>query len=225
MGREDIPPGRRGAKNSFSIHRLAPLTLKKFPKWATAGRREAMARPSKPAAVIEYEKKSHRTKAELAKRKEEEGKLLTGQEIKERKEVKGNKAAHREFLRLRKLLRSIGKDDALYEPVINRYAMLQAECRDFEEKREVFLRNMQDLQEKQEELLEGGDVSLKEYFRMQNEFARRLVDLDRQVQGKRKMLLEVEKENVMTIASALRNIPKKTEEGEDPLIRALKGGG
>ena len=60
---------------------------------------------------------------------------------------------------------------------------------------------------------------------MQNEFARRLVDLDRQVQGKRKMLLEVEKENVMTIASALRNIPKKAEEGEDPLIRALKGGG
>lgn len=184
-----------------------------------------MARPSKPAAVIEYEKKSHRTKAELAKRKEEESKLLTGQEIKERKEVKGNKAAHREFLRLRKLLRSIGKDDALYEPVINRYAMLQAECRDFEEKREVFLRNMQDLQEKREELLEGGDVSLKEYFRMQNEFARRLVDLDRQVQGKRKMLLEVEKENVMTIASVLRNIPKKIEEGEDPLIRALKGGG
>ncbi len=103
--------------------------------------------------------------------------------------------------------------------------MLQAECRDFEEKREVFLRNMQDLQEKREELLEGGDVSLKEYFRMQNEFARRLVDLDRQVQGKRKMLLEVEKENVMTIASALRNIPKKAEEGEDPLIRALRGGG
>lgn len=101
-----------------------------------------MARPSKPAAVIEYEKKSHRTKAELAKRKEEERKLLTGQEIKERKEVKGNKDAHREFLRLRKLLRSIGKDDALYEPVINRYAMLQAECRDFEEKREVFLRNI-----------------------------------------------------------------------------------
>jgi hypothetical protein len=225
MGRQGIPPRRRGAKNDIFIHRLPPLILKKFPKWGTAGRREAMARPSKPAAVIEYEKKSHRTKAELAKRKEEERKLLTGQEIKERKEVKGNKDAHREFLRLRKLLRSIGKDDALYEPVINRYAMLQAECRDFEEKREVFLRNMQDLQEKREELLEGGDVSLKEYFRMQNEFARRLVDLDRQVQGKRKMLLEVEKENVMTIASALRNIPKKAEEGEDPLIRALKGGG
>ena len=46
-----------------------------------------MARPSKPAAVIEYEKKSHRTKAELAKRKEEERKLLTGKEIKELKDL------------------------------------------------------------------------------------------------------------------------------------------
>ena len=64
---------------------MPPLILKKFPKWGTAGRREAMARPSKPAAVIEYEKKSHRTKAELAKRKEEERKLLTGQVIKARK--------------------------------------------------------------------------------------------------------------------------------------------
>ena len=60
---------------------------------------------------------------------------------------------------------------------------------------------------------------------MENEFARRLVDLDRQVQGKRKMLLEIEKENIMTIASALRNIPKKAEEEEDPLLRVLKGGG
>ena len=76
-----------------------------------------MARPAKPAAVIEYEKKSHRTKAEIEKRRKEEGKLLTGQGMKERKEVKEDKDAHREFLRIRKLLRGIGKDDALYEQV------------------------------------------------------------------------------------------------------------
>ena len=182
-----------------------------------------MARPPKPAAVIEYEKKSHRTKAEIEKRKEEEEKLLTGQEMKERKEVKGNKVAHKEFLRLRKLFRAIEKDDALYEPVMNRYAMIQAECRDFEEKRELFYKNMQELREKQERLLEE-EMTLKEYFRLENELARRLINLDQQVQAKRKMLLEIEKENVMTIASALRNIPKKVDEGEDPIVRILKGG-
>ncbi len=184
-----------------------------------------MARPAKPAAVIEYEKKSHRTKAEIEKRRKEEGKLLTGQGMKERKEVKEDKDAHREFLRIRKLLRGIGKDDALYEQVINRYAVLQAECSGLKHKREEFFQNMQELRNRKEGLLETGEMTLKEYFRMENEFARRLVDLDRQVQGKRKMLLEIEKENIMTIASALRNIPKKAEEEEDPLLRVLKGGG
>ena len=36
-----------------------------------------MARPSKPVIVLENERKSHRTKAELQKRKEEEAKLLS----------------------------------------------------------------------------------------------------------------------------------------------------
>lgn len=183
-----------------------------------------MARPSKPAEVIQYEKKSHRTKAELEKRKEEEQKLLSGHEIKERKEVKKNRAAHLEFLRLKKLLKAINKNDALYEPSINRYAMLQAECLDFESKRELFYENIRKLQEKESELLEE-EMSLKEYFRLLNDLQKRMLDLDKQVQAKRKMMLEIEKENVMTIASSLRNIPKKVETDDDPLLKALKGSG
>ena len=38
------------------------------------------------------------------------------------------------------------------------------------------------------------------------------------------MLLDIEKENIMTIASALRSIPKKdSDKVEDPLLKVLRG--
>lgn len=181
-------------------------------------------RPSKPVKVIEMEAKSHRTKAELQKRKEAEAKLLSGMEMKERKEVRENKEAHKEFARLKKLMKNIEKNDALYEAVINRYAMLLAECKDFEEKREGFYKDLQELTENKEDMLEKEEISLSSYFKMKNMMQKNIIDLDRQVQAKRKMLLEIEKENVMTIAASLRSIPKKENVGEDPLMKILKGG-
>ena len=38
------------------------------------------------------------------------------------------------------------------------------------------------------------------------------------------MLMDIEKENIMTIASALRNVPKKEETPTNPLLEVLKGG-
>ena len=95
-----------------------------------------MPTPTKPASVLKYEKKSHRTKAEMRQREKAEEDLLTGKKLKESQEVKNNELAHREFLRIRKLLAEIGKNDDLYSGVINRYCMISAECREFEEKRE-----------------------------------------------------------------------------------------
>ena len=181
-----------------------------------------MARPSKPVLVLENERKSHRTKAELQKRKEEEAKLLSGMEMKERKEVRENKEAHKEFTRLKKLMKNIEKNDALYETVINRYAMLLAECMDFEEKRESFYKDLQELTEHMDEIVE--ETSLAEYHKLKNTMQKNILDIDRQVQAKRKMLLEIEKENVMTIAASLRSIPKKEDKADDPLLKVLKGG-
>ena len=48
-----------------------------------------------------------------------------------------------------------------------------------------------------------------------------LVSLDRQVQSKRKMLSDIEKENIMTIAASLRSVPKKPEKKVNPLKEAL----
>ena len=48
--------------------------------------------------------------------------------------------------------------------------------------------------------------------------------IDKQIASKRKMLLDIEKENVMTIASALRSIPKKEDKAsENPLLKVLRG--
>ncbi len=183
-----------------------------------------MPTPSKPYSVLKAEGKSHRTKAELSQRKKAEAALSTGTALKERPDTKANPVAHKEFRRLDKLLKAIGKNDAIYEAIINRYCMLQAECKDFEEKQESFYRDLQELTEDKERLVDGEEMSLSAYYKEKNRMHQQIIALDRQVQSKRKMLLDIEKENIMTIASALRSIPKKTNEGEDPLLKVLRGG-
>lgn len=182
-----------------------------------------MPTPPKPFIVLKSEKKSHRTKAELKQRQEAEAALSTGVALKERKEVKINPVAHKEFIRLNKLLKSISKNDAIHESVINRYCMIQAECFDFEEKRESFYKDIQELTEDKDKLIESEEMSLSAYYKMKNNLQSTIINLDRQVQSKRKMLLDIEKENIMTIAAALRNIPKKEENKTNALREALKG--
>ena len=179
-----------------------------------------MPTPPKPFKVLQSEGKSHRTKAELKMREDGEKALASQEKIKVKKEVKKNKIAYKEFKRIVGLLKNIGKDDALYENVINRYAMLYAECQEFEEKRERFFDDMLKLDN---EYFNDDDFTMREYYTLLNSMQKNIVDLDRQIQAKRKMMLDLEKENIMTIASQLRNIPKKPEEGENPLLKVLRG--
>ena len=159
----------------------------------------------------------------MRQRKQAEQSLLTGEEIKEKPEVKQNKIAHKEFLRIKKLLKNIEKNDDLYGVVINRYCLLYAECFEFEKKREKMFEQLCDLQEKEDELIEHEEMTQKEFYGIENSMQKNLIALDRQVQSKRKMLLEIEKENIMTIASALRSVPKKTAKKKNPLMEALNG--
>lgn len=181
-----------------------------------------MPTPSKPVNVIRLEGKSHRTKRELAERERAEEQLLTGKILKESKETRENEKAHKEFLRIQKLLKSIEKDDDLYGATINRYCQLLAECSDFQEKREQMYEQMKKLEDSYDNFVDGDD--LKSYFQLQSSMQKNLISLDKQVQAKRKMLLDIEKENIMTIASSLRSVPKKTEKKKNPLLEALAGG-
>lgn len=54
-----------------------------------------MPTPTKPVNVIRMEGKSHRTKRELRSRENAEKKLLTGEKLKERNEVKSDSVAHK----------------------------------------------------------------------------------------------------------------------------------
>lgn len=182
-----------------------------------------MPTPSKPFTVLVNEKKSHRTKAELKQREQGEKALATGKALKERPEVKANPVAHKEFTRLNKLLKGIEKNDAIYEAIINRYCILQAECFDFEQKRESFYKDIQELTADKNRLIDSEEMSLSAYYKLKNNMQSQIIALDRQVQTKRKMLLDIEKENIMTIAAALRSIPKKVDEKENPLLKALRG--
>lgn len=189
-----------------------------------------MPTPTKPFKVIETEKKSHRTKAELKMREEGEKSLSTEIKMKERKEVRQNNVAHKEFKRIQKLLENIDKDDAIYETVINRYCLLQAECHNLEERREEFYKLIFELKEESTKIVEGlegsEDVSTYklEYAKAIAKMMSSMLAIDKQITSKRKMLLDIEKENVMTIASALRCIPKKeNKDADNPLLKVLRG--
>ena len=87
-------------------------------------------------------------------REKSEKSLLTGVTLKETKEVKDNEVAHKEFLRIVKLLKKIEKNDDLYGAVINRYCILYAETKGFEEKRERMYSQLCELQGKMQEMID-----------------------------------------------------------------------
>lgn len=192
------------------------LRVKNIPKTGKCEVR-VVGRPSKNVDVLEEEQKSHRTKGELCARKAAEEALATGEKLKERKETKENPIAHREFLRVNKLLIAIGKNDALHEPIINRYCMLQAESADFEKKREMFSENLQ-------AVMADPDMEPDQKYRLEAQMQKSILDVDKQVQAKRKMMFDIEKECAMTISAAMRSIPKTTASKENPLLEALRDG-
>lgn len=185
-----------------------------------------MGRSSKPVNVIRMENAGHRTNSELEWREAHENALLTGETLVESKSVAADPVAHAIFLRVRKLLRKIGKSDALYEQVINRYALIASECADFERKREVFHQRALLLDQTVENQSpdDGDYIKPVEYFRLSAQLQSQIVALDKQVQTKRRMLLDIEKECVMTISSALRAIPKNPPDDavDDPLSKLIE---
>lgn len=188
-----------------------------------------MSRPPKPVAVLKAEGKSHRTKEEIEKREKAEEGTLSGVSLKERPEVKNNAVAHKEFLRLSKILKNLDKFDAVYEPVINRYCLIQAECADLEEQKAYYYNLTKVLKESFKSVIDEIEsaeecaVLLIEHSKEMARLQAGILKLDAALQTKRRMLFDIERENIMTIAAALRSIPKQEEKSEDPLLKALMG--
>ena len=163
-----------------------------------------MARPSKTVDLIEIEGKSHRTKAEIATRKAAEAAQLSGIRIREAQEVKEDPVAHREYLRIIKILTSVKKNDAVYEAVINEYCLLKSD-----------IERYMDLRKR---IQEDKSIPAKELYKL-------TIDCDRQIDKYKRRRFDIEKENGMTIASSLRSIPKKPEKKSNPLLEALQDDG
>ncbi len=175
-------------------------------------------RPSKSADVLAEEKKPHRTKAELDQRREGEMALASGEKLRERKEVRENPVAHKEFLRVNRLLKAVGKNDALHERIINQYCLLQSDCVELTQLKWAFSQSRLELQE---EYSGDCDMTPSVYYRTLTTMQNNILALDKQVQAKQKMMLDIEKECAMTIASAMRSIPKTTSTAKNPLMEAL----
>ena len=179
-----------------------------------------MSRPPKPVAVLKSENKSHRTKAELAVREAAEKANLTGVRLQEEPQTRADKEAHKHWLRITKRLRAIDHDDDLYGPTINRYCRLLSEENSFLQMRDILVADIISLEEQKGTYIENDDIAT--YFKQLIQLQNNMMALDRQVQTKRKMLLDIEKESVLTVASSLRSIPKTPEKTTDPLAAALE---
>jgi len=133
-------------------------------------------------------------------RREAEQAALTGIKMREYPETKEDETAHREFARVRRILASVGKNDAIYEAVINEYATLKADI---------------DRYVKHRNELEEADLPISDKIKLE-------LSCDAQIDKYKRRRFDIEKENGMTIASSLRAIPKKPAPKTNPLLEALR---
>ena len=160
-----------------------------------------MPTPRKPVKMMS----KHLDKETKQLREEAEESLLSGERWREYPEVKNNATAHRFFERIAELYSRIEKDDALTEPIINRYCTIQAECYDFEAKRSQFSANL-------DSLVDNDTLEDKDKFKLEVEMQKSILGVDSAIQAKRKMLLNIEKETLMTLKAQLASIPKPQKE-------------
>lgn len=174
-------------------------------------------RPAKSAKIIAIENKTHKAKAELAARAAAEVGTLSGSAMVERQDVREDPAAHKEFIRLRKLFRAIEKDDELYSQAINDYCMLHSECLAVSVKIARVEHDLDILEQHQDEM------KFDDYLKMRNSLYDKELKLSAELDKKRDKKRAIEDKNLMNIQSALRSIPKKQDDKKNPLREALRG--
>lgn len=165
-------------------------------------------RPSKPVQLLKLEGKSHRTKAELEHREKAEKSLYTGTTFKESPAVKADPIAHREFLRLKKLYKTIQYVDGLDEQIINRYCLLISQ--------EQALAKM--TERMRQDIDEIDDV--KDRLRIYESIA----GVTDKVMKTREMLLKLEDRMFLNPTARIKSVPKSPpeEKKESPMAQFMK---
>ena len=60
-------------------------------------------------------------------------------------------------------------------------------------------------------------------YRLEVQMQNAILSVDKQIQSKRKMMFDIEKECAMTISAAMRSIPKAPAAKKNPLLEAMMG--
>ena len=120
--------------------------------------------------------------------------------------MRSDPVAMKEFRRVRDLLNTIGKNDALYSAQMNRYCLLVSEIRQLEERKKKM--------EKHADAADNPKDAAALY--------KLIAGCDRDIMSIRRMMMNIERENVMTVAAALRSIPKKPDKAKNPLLQILR---
>lgn len=180
---------------------------------------KTMARPSKTASVIRIEGKSHRTKKELSAREQEEKKLLTGKSMIETADVRNDREAHLEFLRLKPLLKAIDKFDEIYGAPTRRYCINRSKLKEIEADIDKTKSEIEDIRNNK------GDFTknMPEYYRLITKMEDIVAKKESIAKSIRAEMNDFEKQNCMTIKSALSTVPKKPDTKTNSLKEALGG--
>ena len=179
-----------------------------------------MARPAKSASIIKLENnKDRRTKREIATREKAEKALLTGKSMIETAEVRNDREAHLEFLRLKPLLKAIDKFDEIYGAPTRRYCLNRSKLKEIEADIENTKSEIEDIRGNK------GDFAknMPEYYRLITKLEDIVVKKEGTAKSIRAEMNDFEKQNCMTIKSALSAIPKKPDTKANSLKEARGG--
>mgnify|MGYP000202547654 CR=1 FL=1 len=80
---------------------------------------------------------------------------------------------------------------------------------------------LKELNEQLDELTENTELEATDRYKYQAQMQKNILAVDKQLQTKRRMMLDIEKECAMTISAAMRSIPKTTAEPKNPLMGIL----
>ena len=169
-----------------------------------------MPQKSKPLSLVQ----GHLTSAERTARAQGEAALKTDEKMKPSAVVRKNAQAMKYFRRMAKLYAGIDMDEAFYENTLSRYCLLLAEHDEALKDRERIERNIEKLEEHENEM------EFKDYVYLAQSLEASLLSADRVLAKRRDQLLSIEKENLMTIQGKMRAVPKKPQADEPSGIAA-----
>lgn len=141
----------------------------------------------------------HLTKAEIETRKNGEAALRTERMLKMSDEVRNDPIAKKYFDRLVDTYNDIDMNEAFFENCINRYCLLLSE----NDKLSALIRRLFD-----------SNIS--------DDMVKQITSLESRVGKIRDQLLSIEKENLLTVNSKLRAVPKKPEVVEVSPLEAFR---